>query len=111
MATKLDTLSAAVQGKDKDRAFAPIEPARDTDVAGFLKNERENAILAVIEETRRDTFENAERLHWESTLSEQCFDESETSPHRQTRDYTRSTLGCLAWACPLPQHFSAHRSH
>ena len=70
MATKLDTLSAAVQGKDKDRAFAPIEPARDTDVAGFLKNERENAILAVIEETRRDTFENAERLHWESTLSE-----------------------------------------
>ena len=70
MATRLDTLSSAVTGADRDRAFAPIEPARDTDVAGFLKNERENAILSVIEETRRDTFENAERLHWESTLGE-----------------------------------------
>ena len=53
MATRLDSLTAAVTGADRDRAFAPIEPARDTDVAGFLKNERENAILAVIEETRR----------------------------------------------------------
>ena len=32
--------------------FEPVEPLRDTDVAGFLKNERENAILAIIEETR-----------------------------------------------------------
>ena len=33
--------------------FEPVEPIRDTDVAGFLKNERENAILAIIEETRQ----------------------------------------------------------
>ena len=32
--------------------FEPVEPLRDTDFAGFLKNERENAILAIIEETR-----------------------------------------------------------
>jgi nuclear pore complex protein Nup93 len=70
MATRLDTLTSAVSGTERDRAFAPIEPVRDTDVAGFLKNERENAILSVIVETRRDTFENAERLHWESTLGE-----------------------------------------
>ena len=70
MTTRLDTLTAAVAGTERDKAFAPIEPTRDTDVAGFLKNERENAILSVIEETRRDTFENSERLHWESTLSE-----------------------------------------
>ena len=43
---------------------------RDTDVAGFLKKERENAILSVIEETRRDTFEAAEKLAWEATLNE-----------------------------------------
>ena len=43
---------------------------RDTDVAGFLKKERENAILSVIEETRRDTFEAAEKLHWAATLNE-----------------------------------------
>jgi len=68
MATKLDALSATVSESDKNRAFIPIEPAKDTDVVGFLRNERENAILSVIAETRSDSFENAERLHWESTL-------------------------------------------
>ncbi len=33
------------------------EPLRDTDIAGFLKRERENALLSVIEETKRLTFE------------------------------------------------------
>jgi hypothetical protein len=42
----LSTISALTTG------FEPVEPMRDTDVAGFLKNERENAILAIIEETR-----------------------------------------------------------
>ncbi len=42
----LSTISAMTTG------FEPVEPMRDTDVAGFLKNERENAILAIIEETR-----------------------------------------------------------
>jgi len=68
MATKLDTLSSTVSGSDKHRAFIPIEPAKDTDVVGFLRNERENAILSVIAETRTDTFENAERIHWESAI-------------------------------------------
>ena len=49
MATKLDTLTAAVSGAERDRAFAPIEPARDTDVAGFLKNERENELETAIQ--------------------------------------------------------------
>ena len=30
----------------------------------FHRNERENALLSVIEETRHDTFESAERQHW-----------------------------------------------
>lgn len=29
-------------------SFEPIEPLRDTDVAGFLKNERENALLVIL---------------------------------------------------------------
>lgn len=48
----------------------PIEPLRDTDVVGFLRNERENALLSVIEETRHDTFESAEKQHWEAVSSE-----------------------------------------
>jgi hypothetical protein len=38
--------------------FEPVEPLRDTDVAGFLKNERENAILSIIEETRFQCYIN-----------------------------------------------------
>ena len=51
-------------------ATEPTEPLRDTDVVGFLRNERENALLSVIEETRHDTFESAERQHWEAVSSE-----------------------------------------
>jgi len=51
-------------------ATEPTEPLRDTDVIGFLRNERENALLSVIEETRHDTFESAERQHWDAVSSE-----------------------------------------
>ena len=36
----------------------------------YSRNERENALLSVIEETRHDTFESAERQHWEAVSSE-----------------------------------------
>ena len=48
----------------------PLEPLRHTDIAGFLRNERENAILSVIEETRRETFDRVEKLHWEAMSQE-----------------------------------------
>ena len=48
----------------------PLEPIRDTDIAGFLRNERENALLSVIEETRRDTFEHVEKMHWDAMAAE-----------------------------------------
>ena len=68
MTNALEALATSAQA---GTGFEQVEGAvRDTDVAGFLKKERENAILAVIEETRRDTFEAAEKLHWESTLNE-----------------------------------------
>ena len=51
-------------------AYAPLEPLRDTDIAGFLRNERENALLSVIEETRRETFEHVERMHWDAMAAE-----------------------------------------
>ena len=47
-----------------------MEPLRDTDIAGFLRNERENALLSVMEETRQETFAQAERRHWEAVSSE-----------------------------------------
>ncbi len=41
-----------------------------SDVAGFLRNERENALLSVIEETRQDTFHAAEKQHWDAVSAE-----------------------------------------
>jgi nuclear pore complex protein Nup93 len=56
---KLESLSAA-------KTFEPLEAVRDTDIQGFLKNERENALLAVIEQTRKNTFDDTTRRHWDS---------------------------------------------
>ena len=44
-------LNALQRGSNAE--FAPLEPLRDTDIAGFLRNERENAILSVIAGSRR----------------------------------------------------------
>ncbi|XP_005814359.1 nuclear pore complex protein Nup93 isoform X1 [Xiphophorus maculatus] len=58
---RLESLSAAT-------TFEPLEPVKDTDIQGFLKNERDNALLAAIEESRRRTFLLAEEYHRESML-------------------------------------------
>ncbi|KAI1890011.1 hypothetical protein AGOR_G00168810 [Albula goreensis] len=58
---RLESLSAAT-------TFEPLEPVKDTDIQGFLKNERDNALLSTIEESRRRTFLLAEEYHRESML-------------------------------------------
>uniref|UniRef100_A0A673X8D2 Nuclear pore complex protein Nup93 n=1 Tax=Salmo trutta TaxID=8032 RepID=A0A673X8D2_SALTR len=58
---RLESLSAAT-------TFEPLEPVKDTDIQGFLKNERDNALLSAIEESRRRTFLLAEEYHRESML-------------------------------------------
>ncbi|XP_035209055.1 nuclear pore complex protein Nup93-like isoform X2 [Stegodyphus dumicola] len=60
---KLESLSTA-------RTFEPIEPIRETDIQGFLKNERENAMLSVIEKSKKSTFEKADNVFWETLESE-----------------------------------------
>ncbi|CAI9720298.1 pore complex Nup93-like [Octopus vulgaris] len=60
---RLDTLTAK-------KAFEPLEPVRDTDIEGFLKNERENALLTVIENARKNTLETCEQRLWGSMEEE-----------------------------------------
>lgn len=60
---RLDSLKATM-------TFEPLEPVRDTDIQGFLKNERENALLSVIEQTRKYTFAEVERHQWECMQNE-----------------------------------------
>ncbi|XP_077993570.1 nuclear pore complex protein Nup93-like [Glandiceps talaboti] len=50
--------------------FEPLEPVRETDIQGFLRNERENAVLSTIEETRKLTFQHDEKRHRECMQSE-----------------------------------------
>lgn len=63
IAERLDSLKATT-------TFEPLEPVRDTDIQGFLKNERENALLSVIEQTRKYTFAEVERHQWECMQNE-----------------------------------------
>lgn len=44
---KLETLSSR-------KTFEPLDPITDTDIQGFLKNEKENSILSVIGEVHRN---------------------------------------------------------
>ncbi|XP_077310846.1 nuclear pore complex protein Nup93 [Lithobates pipiens] len=60
---RLESLSAVT-------TFEPLEPVKDTDIQGFLKNEKDNALFAAIEESRRRTFSMAEEYHRESMLVE-----------------------------------------
>ncbi|CAN2389518.1 nuclear pore complex assembly [Pristimantis euphronides] len=60
---RLESLSAAT-------TFEPLEPVKDTDIQGFLKNEKDNAMLSAIDESRRRTFAMAEEYHRESMLVE-----------------------------------------
>lgn len=44
---KLSSLSAR-------RTFEPLDPIADTDIVSYLKNEKENAILSIIEQVHKD---------------------------------------------------------
>lgn len=54
---KLESLSAR-------KSFEPLNPVADTDVEGYLKNERENAIIAVIEEINKNVSEYWISIHY-----------------------------------------------
>ncbi|KAG8231135.1 hypothetical protein J437_LFUL009840 [Ladona fulva] len=63
LSQKLETLSAR-------RTFEPLEPTPDTDIQSFLKNEKENAILSIVEQTHEAAFESVRKCQWESIRSE-----------------------------------------
>jgi nuclear pore complex protein Nup93 len=50
----IQRVSSRLEGLSSAKTFDPLEPVRDTDIHGFLKNERENALLAAIEQTRKN---------------------------------------------------------
>nr|CAD7462914.1 unnamed protein product [Timema tahoe] len=63
LSQKLDTLSTR-------KTFEPLEPVSDVDIQSFLKNEQENALLSIIEETNKTCFEDVEKQQMEHMLHE-----------------------------------------
>nr|CAD7575439.1 unnamed protein product [Timema californicum] len=63
LSQKLDTLSTR-------KTFEPLEPMSDVDIQSFLKNEQENALLSIIEETNKSCFEDVEKQQLEHMLHE-----------------------------------------
>lgn len=60
---KLNSLSAR-------RTFEPLDPVADTDIVSYLRNEKENAILLIIEQVHKDTFELTRVQQMEHMLGE-----------------------------------------
>lgn len=61
--SKLDSLSAR-------KTFETLDPISDTDIQSFLKNEKETAILSVIEEVHKNSYLTAQNQKWEHILSD-----------------------------------------
>uniref|UniRef100_A0A1A9ZUH8 Nuclear pore protein n=1 Tax=Glossina pallidipes TaxID=7398 RepID=A0A1A9ZUH8_GLOPL len=60
---KLESLSAR-------SVLEPLNPISETDVENFLKNEKENAILSVIEEVNKNGFQLSQKRRWEHVKAE-----------------------------------------
>lgn len=63
ISNRLETLTTA-------RTLQPLEALADTDIAAFLRNERENAIITAIEDSKRRTSEEVEKLYWKQQQAE-----------------------------------------
>ncbi len=57
LSQKLDNLSSV-------KTLEPIEPVWETDIQGFLRNERENTLLAIIEESRKNVSLETSAFQW-----------------------------------------------
>ncbi|XP_067007700.1 nuclear pore complex protein Nup93 [Anabrus simplex] len=61
----LPQLSQKLEGLSARKTFEPLEPFPDAHVNSFLQNELENAILSIIEENHKTSFDDSEKRLWE----------------------------------------------
>ncbi|EDV95252.1 nuclear pore complex protein Nup93-1 [Drosophila grimshawi] len=66
----LPKLTQKVESLSARQSFEPLNPIADTDVDGFLKNVRNNAIIAIIEETNQNIFKMVERNKMRAMFAE-----------------------------------------
>ncbi|XP_060645669.1 nuclear pore complex protein Nup93-1 [Drosophila nasuta] len=66
----LPKLNQKLEALQTGKTFEPVEAANaDTDVSTFLKNERENAILSVIEDTNKNISDSVNKQKWGNLIS------------------------------------------
>jgi len=66
----LPAISSKLDSIQNTAILEQAEQRPHTDIPGFLKAERENAIMGLLEETKKETAEAVERLHWEAVAQE-----------------------------------------
>lgn len=66
----LPKISSKLESLSTSKSMEPLEPLPETDVEGFLRNEQENTIMSIIEETQNSAFAQADRQYWDSLLSD-----------------------------------------
>ncbi|XP_030374032.1 nuclear pore complex protein Nup93-1 [Scaptodrosophila lebanonensis] len=65
----LPKLNQKLEALSTRKTFEPVDAtSTDTDVSTFLKNERENAILSVIEDTNKNISETVSKQKWEHLI-------------------------------------------
>ncbi|KAL1377583.1 hypothetical protein pipiens_016166 [Culex pipiens pipiens] len=66
------TLTQVLQATQElnSRTFEPLDPISTTDIQSFLRNEKENAILSVIEEVHKNSLQAAQNAKWEHTMND-----------------------------------------
>lgn len=50
----LPQISQKLNSLNTRRTFEPLDPIADTDINSYLKNEKENAILSIIDQVHKD---------------------------------------------------------
>ena len=72
----LPAISSKIGAIRGTNIIAESDAVAHTDIPAFLKAEREEAILSLLEETKRDTVERLQARHWEAVHREWEMDKS-----------------------------------
>lgn len=66
----LPKISQKLEALSTRKTFEPLDIISDTDIQSFLRNEKENAILSVIEEVHQSSYNAAQSHKWEHIMNE-----------------------------------------
>jgi nuclear pore complex protein Nup93 len=64
------TKMANLEALSARNTFESLDAVYDTDIHSFLKNEKENAIISIIQDVNKTSYENAQAQKWEHVMNE-----------------------------------------